>query len=165
MIRRNFAWMVLIALWAPACSSTRDATRSRIELDIDRLAATGKLVITSPKDVDLQDIRVSRAGTNYSVTIGKYQAHVNRAAVDAAIAEAQSRSATLTELIGMFRVLAEKAAASQGVPMGSAAPAPVPEGFKLVPKDLPSVPRWETTPFGNVFVGTNTSIPLVDHVQ
>lgn len=124
------------------CSSTRDATRSRIELDIDRLASTGKLVITSPKDVDLQDIRVSKSGSNYLVTIGKYQAHVNRAAVDAAIAESQSRNATLTELIGMFRVLAEKAAASQGVPMSQTPPPP---GYKLVPKDDPSNPQPEIT--------------------
>lgn len=135
--------MMAAALLFAGCSSTRDAARSRIELDIDRLAATGKLVITSPKDVDVQGIRVSRNGTNYLVTIDKYQAHVNRAAVDAAIAEAQSRSATLTELIGMFRVLAEKAAASQGVPM---APSTVPQGFKLVPKDDPSIPRMETPP-------------------
>ncbi len=119
--------VVLLALTMAVmlgCSATKQAARSEIELDINRLAETGKLSIRSPKDVDLSDIRVIKNGSNYTVTIGRYRAVVSEAAVEAGKAEVAARQATYSELIGMVRVLAEKAAASQGVPMAPSGPAP-----------------------------------------
>jgi hypothetical protein len=105
------------------CATSKTASRSEIELDVDRLQATGKLVIKSPKDVDLQDIRVTKRGSDYSVTIGHWRAVVSAAAIEGAKADAAARQEMNAELVGMVRLLAEKAAASQGVPMASGNPA------------------------------------------
>lgn len=121
------------------CSTTRQNARSEIELDIDRLAATGKLSIKSPKDVDLEGIKVVKKDGNYSVTIDKYRAVVSASAMESARAEVEARKATYADLIEMMRFLADKAAASQGVQ--STAPAArstptiiaIPPGWRIVP--------------------------------
>lgn len=107
------------------CNTTKDAARSTIEIDVDKLARTGKLEIQSPKDVDLRDIRVTKKGEDYEVSIGQYQAVVSKAAIESAKAEVEANRSTIAEVVGLIKLLAEKAAASQGVPQTApAAPAP-----------------------------------------
>lgn len=124
------------------CNTTRDASRSTIEIDIDKIARTGKLEIRSPKDVDLRDIHVTKSGENYEVSIGQYQAVVSKAAIESAKAEVEANRSTLSEFVSLIKLLAEKAAASQGVPQQPSSFV-VPPGMKLVPRDDPSVPQPE----------------------
>ena len=119
------------------CNTTKDAARSTIEIDVDKLARTGKLEIQSPKDVDLRDIRVVKKGEDYEVSIGQYQAVVSKAAIESAKAELEANRATISEVVGLIKLLAEKAAASQGVPQ-TAPPAPATKA--PMPTMLPSTP-------------------------
>lgn len=123
------------------CNTTKDAARSRIEIDVDKLARTGRLEIQSPKDVDLRDIRVTKSGDDYDVSIGQYRAVVSVAAVESAKAEVEANRSTIAEVVSLVKLLAEKAAASQGVPQSQGFV--IPPGMKLVPKDDPSVPKFE----------------------
>lgn len=131
--------LALIAglLLLTGCNTTKDAARSTIEIDVDKLARTGKLEIQSPKDVDLRDIRVVKKGEDYEVSIGQYQAVVSKAAIESAKAELEANRSTIAEVVGLIKLLAEKAAASQGVPQ-TAPPAPATKA--PMPMMLPSTP-------------------------
>lgn len=125
------------------CNTTKDAARSTIEIDIDKLARTGKLEIQSPKDVDLRDIRVVKKGEDYEVSIGQYQAVVSKAAIESAKAELEANRSTISEVIAAFKFLADKAAASQGVPQTApVAPAPAP----ATKAPMPTMP-FQSIPF------------------
>ena len=146
------AAFAVATLFISGCHTTRDAARSEIEVDIRKLEQTGKLSIKSPKDVDLKDIVVTRRGTDYDLRIGSYRAVVSQAALEAAVEEVRGRNATWARLAGTIEFLADKAAASQGVPQTPRTSSP-PAGMKwvigedglpaLAPKDNPSVPRAE----------------------
>lgn len=122
------------------CNTTKDAARSKILIDVDKLARTGKLEIQSPKDVDLRDIRVVKKGEDYEVSIGQYQAVVSMVAVESAKAEVESNRSTISEVIAAFKFLAEKAAASQGVPQTAPAAAPATKA------PMPTMP-FQSVPF------------------
>lgn len=125
------------------CNTTKDAARSKILIDVDKLARTGKLEIQSPKDVDLRNIRVVKKGEDYEVSIGQYQAVVSMVAVESAKAEIEANRTTITEVIAAFKFLAEKAAASQGVPQTApVAPAPAP----ATKAPMPTMP-FQSVPF------------------
>ena len=132
---------MVIVMMATGCNTTKDASRSTIEIDVDKLARTGKLEIQSPKDVDLRDIRVVKKGEDYEVSIGQYQAVVSKAAIESAKAEVEANRSTIAEVVGLIKLLAEKAAASQGVPQRGSFM--IPPGMKLSPRDDQSVPQPE----------------------
>lgn len=132
------------------CNTTKDAARSTIEIDVDKLARTGKLEIQSPKDVDLRDIRVVKKGEDYEVSIGQYQAVVSKAAIESAKAEVEANRSTIAEVVGLIKLLAEKAAASQGVPQ-TALPAPATKA------PMPTMP-FQSMPFTPPESGT-TNVP------
>lgn len=159
MKKIKLAVFLCLSIVASGCHTTRDASRSEIELDIEKLEKTGKLSIKSPKDVELQDISVTRREGQFDLRIGSYRAVVSQAALLAAVEEVRGRNATWARMAGTIEFLADKAAASQGVPQTPRSTAP-PAGMKwvigedgipaLVPKDDPSVPRAEILdlPFG-----------------
>jgi hypothetical protein len=136
------AIMLASAILFTGCNTTKDASRSTIEIDVDKLARTGKLEIQSPKDVDLRDIKVVKNGDDYEVSIGQYQAVVSKAAIESANAEIEANRSTIADVVSLIKLLAEKAAASQGVPQQPNSFV-IPPGMKLVPRDDPSVPQPE----------------------
>lgn len=112
---KPWIWMAVMALAGAGCSSTKTAIQSEVEFDIDRLARTGKLRVQSPKDLDLENVRVTKSGTNYTVSIGRCRAVVSSAAVSAAIADSQTSAQQWADAMELMKFLANKAAASQGV--------------------------------------------------
>ena len=154
--------LIASLLLLTGCNTTKDAARSTIEIDVDKLARTGKLEIQSPKDVDLRDIRVVKKGEDYEVSIGQYQAVVSKAAIESAKAEVEANRSTIAEVVGLIKLLAEKAAASQGVPQ-TALPAPATKApmptVPFTPPESGMIPAPNLPP-GMLYTPPNQSIPL-----
>lgn len=108
--------IVLLLFVASACHTTRDAARSEIDFDLNKIEQTGHLVIRSPKDSELIDLKFSKTGTNYMLSIGKYRAIVSEAAVEAARAEVDARHMTYAGMMRLMEFMADKAGATRGLP-------------------------------------------------
>ena len=115
-MRKPLPIIGLLAAIACGCHTARDATRSEIDFDLNKLERTGHLAIRSPKDSELVDLWFAKTGTNYVFSIGKYKAVVSAASVEAARSESEFRAMTWNRVMNSLDLLAEKAAASQGVP-------------------------------------------------
>ena len=131
---------------AAGCAGPKDVTQAKLQFQ----HGTNLVTITQPKDTVIDGLEFDPV-TGRVKMVG-YRSTANEGAIEASKLQLQSQWATMQQFFTFLQMMGVAAGKSQGIDMsGAMKPAEqiVPEGFKLVPKDDPSVLRmvpWDVMP-------------------
>ena len=154
---KTFSAILSLILLA-GCASPKDVTQAKLLFQ----HGTNTISITQPKDLVIDGMEFDPASGKLRLT--GYRSTANADAVEASKVQLQSQWAAIAQFVTLMQMGAAAFGKSQGIDMSSAIPTnrpaqiTVPEGYKLVPKDDPSYPRWMMPDPGSLLPGPSISI-------
>lgn len=139
---KTFYLLAGLAL-AAGCAGPKDVTQAKLQFQ----HGTNLVTITQPKDTVIDGLEFDPV-TGRVKMVG-YRSTANEGAIEASKLQLQSQWATMQQFFTFLQMMGVAAGKSQGIDMSGAMKPTIPEGFKLVPKDDPSVTRmvpWDVMP-------------------
>lgn len=127
---------LLVGLVAAGCAGPKDVTQAKLQFQ----HGTNLVTITQPKDTVIDGLEFDPVTGRIRMT--GYRSTANEGAIEASKLQLQSQWATMQQFFTFLQMMGVAAGKSQGIDMSGAMTPKIPDGFKLVPKDDPSVPRY-----------------------
>lgn len=151
---------LLVGLVAAGCAGPKDVTQAKLQFQ----HGTNLVTITQPKDTVIDGLEFDPVTGKIRLT--GYRSTANEGAIEASKLQLQSQWATMQQFFTFLQMVGVAAGKSQGVDLSGAIPTNrpaqqivVPDGYKLVPRDDPSVPRQWMFPDPGYII-PNPSIPF-----